>query len=174
MNIKKFKYIIFFIYTLFIYFFPVFIGFLVVWFCHNSERAIHSIRTVLEILSIPLPYLLEEPRGFSEPASEWLVGILMLIFIIAFYSMPFILWYLRQTVMRAFFLSLTGLFCGPGLIFVLERHGSDDYAGLMTISLLIIFYLTLYYGNKYQKRYYPNNRFANKIRRLLAWPCLRT
>lgn len=76
--------------------------------------------------------------------------------------------------MRAFLISLMGLFLGPGLVYIHDEPELTQTLGILNILILIVFYLTLYFGDKLQKKYFTNNKFANKIRFLLAWPCLRT
>ena len=86
------------------------------------------------------------------------------------------LWWRKQTIIRAWLLSLAGMLFGPGLIFCIVpymRFGPPERAGFYGLLALNIIYLFILVGNFLQKRFWPQNRFINNIRNILQRPCIR-
>lgn len=99
----------------------------------------------------------------------------IVLFCTLFSLWPFYFWYRRQTLLTAFFLSMTGFFIGPGgLMLCPGFFVRSSYVFLLSLPSLCIFYLFLYYANKWQKKECPDNKYSNLIRKALKWPCLRT
>lgn len=106
------------------------------------------------------------------------IDLIILLFTLALifgYCLPFILWFRKQTILRAWSLSLLGLFFGFGILsFINPITRGTNAMGVFIFIIICIFYLIIYFSNKYQNEYFHDNKFANKIRYLLTWPCLRT
>lgn len=174
MKSNLFKYIIFFIYTSLIYFLSVFTGSLATLIIYNFNTMLNYFYFVIYLIYIPFYLLYITEYRPPNQASEAIFSITILIIAIGIYVTPFVFWYIRQTIARAFIISLMGFIPGPGIVYIIDDIGPDFTLGIITGLLSIFFYLTLYFGDKLKKKYFPNNKFANKIRYLLTWPCLRT
>lgn len=101
-------------------------------------------------------------------------AILILLGFAFVYFIPVHSWWCRQTLLKAFFLSLTGLIIGPGSVFFWTFIGKNmPKTGLLILPLICFFYRFLYEINELQKKFFPDNKFCNAIRFALKWPCLR-
>lgn len=91
---------------------------------------------------------------------------------VAFNGLALNFWLGKQTVLSAWLLALAGMCCGPGLAsrvpFDSMSDGDAFYYGLISMNA---FYLCFGIVNWLQKKYWPNNKFCNRIRDILRWPC---
>lgn len=84
-------------------------------------------------------------------------------------------WWKKQTLARAWLLSLVGVLAGPGMIFVVPTrfpiyHPIHPFSAVIYLN---IFFTLLVIINFLQKKFWPSNKICNKIRRILQWPCIR-
>lgn len=161
------------------------------WFIYNSYLVIlsayfiyqgyllHAISTPLSILTFYSFFMLVYNilkfirfhiiLGFLfSPYNLWLV-----IPIIIVNAVSLFFWLKKQTIARAWLLAMAGIICGPGLLCAVQIFNSLSPLILGSLCLSIL-YVLLIVSNYLQKRFYPDNKFANRIRKLLKWPCLRT
>lgn len=84
-------------------------------------------------------------------------------------------WWRKQTIPRAWLLALIGYVAGPGIILSppISMLWQPKFIGFYFLACLNLCYFLLLLGNYLQKKYWPDNRLANKIRSILKRPCLR-
>lgn len=96
---------------------------------------------------------------------------------LAIYGGIFWCWWRRQTVARAWIVALAGQLAGPAEMLFMRMPGDGGYRhpGLeMGMLGVEIFYFALLIADIVQKKYFPDSKIARRIRKILAWPCLRT
>lgn len=114
---------------------------------------------------------------FIQPGSGILSPSIRELTLICFFSgcVTLFFWWRKQTIIRAWLFSLSGMMTGPGLMYfalsfaIARKH--EWWYGMLWLN---IFYLALLIGNFLQKRFWPENRICNRIRFILKWPCIRT
>lgn len=95
---------------------------------------------------------------------------------LAIYGAVFWLWFRRQNIYTAWLVALTGQFAEPGILFFFRMPGDGGWRqpgvemGMMGVE---IFYFSLLIASIIHKRYFPDNKIANRIAKILAWPCMR-
>lgn len=158
---------IFIIYSWLIYNSFIFIGGPILLYSFGVPMYGEIVLTTLGIFF----FILAESPNFHHIINMCVLALFLLIF----YLLPIIWWWKKQTILTALLLSMLGLVIGPGsFIFWSFLFKNQPLCGPFILVSLVLFYLFLYYGNKLQKRYFPENKIANELRKILQWPCLRT
>ncbi len=141
---------------------------------YTSQFFIYPVEMLSDILDlifirhvIPFcdPYLDKENNDCAVPFA----------FICILTAIVLYAWWKRQTIIRAWIMALTGSIAGPGLLLLIMPLTPHSLPfGIPAFIGINLFFSLLLAGNRLQKKYYPDNRLANRIRWLLKWPCLRT
>ena len=107
------------------------------------------------------------------PYLQTLFGFLVLFLILFF---PFRFWWKRQTIFRAYVLAAFGMVFSPAVLMfgIIDSPLSSLSFIFYVILWVCLFYLFLGLADKYQKKYWPDNKIANAIRLALKWPCPRS
>lgn len=174
MLIKAHHPVFFLLYTIIIYFLSVIIGTIISLFCYGIEGInfyweIGSgvFRRIDEIL-LNLLFTFR----FNE-LFHWIL-LLGMATLVSGYFLPFIYWFFKPSLLKAWYMSVQGLFLGFGnLSFINPISRGESFMGIYIFLIICALYSFLYFGGKYQKKYYPDNKLANKIRYALVWPCLK-
>ena len=174
MQNKYLKLFIFILYTWLVVNSSLFIGAPIIIYGHGFWEYFDAIRSFLFA-----PFIILYEIYFSFSSSEFFLMLLSvsisLTFIAFIYFLPIHFWWKRQMPLTGFILSVTGLIFGPcGGFFWIFIAAGEPKTGPLILPAVCIFYLCLYYANKLQKKYYPDNKICNAIRAALKWPCLRT
>lgn len=143
--------------------------------CYGLEGIKFYLRISTGVLIETIPYIPEFLASIEISGVNDLIILLFLGALVFGYCLPFILWLIKQSILRAWSISLLGLFFGFGILSFANHISSKlSLMGVYIFIIICLFYLIIYFGDKYQSRYFPDNKFANKIRYLPTWPCLRT
>lgn len=176
---KLAKYTIFFLYSWCIYqsYFIIIIPFLILDEVKSGYFTFGYLGELLGLLFFFIPFAITIVEKFINDF-QWinLVYLAAGCFVLWAYLLFVYFWWDKQTILRAWLLATIGMFAGPGLalIFSVPGDGDSDSKGIIAIIGINIFYFLLYKLNNYQKKHDPDNKFANRIRYILKWPCLRT
>lgn len=101
---------------------------------------------------------------------EGLLFFIIALIMIWIYAVPFYFWYKKQTLFKAWIISMLGALAGPGIAVSLPGWPLTP----LYISLPVcLFYFFLYLSDKSQQKNDPDNKFVNKIRFMVKWPCLK-
>lgn len=171
---KALHLLIFFLYTALIYLFSVIIGAIITLFCYGQEGIKKLWMAFAEVffeLINAVPEIIAKARIAN---SDELIFFFIAAAIFVGYCLPFILWFIKPSILKAWFISLLGLFFGFGSLTMMNL----DYLNSPSIWLLVFFiicafYSLIYFGGNYKKKNFPDNKLANKIRFILAWPCFK-
>lgn len=100
----------------------------------------------------------------------WIILILFLCF-----AIPIFFWFRKQTIFRAWMVAVSGFIAGPGIFFIIGsfRFGPVNEMGLIGFLAMNVLFPLLMIANWAQKRYWPGNKFCDRVRRMLRWPCLK-
>lgn len=148
---------------------PVFIGAFVVFIGQGLGAMLEGLEIAACLLFMGFWIILEmESKVDPGFLSQCLFGLI----IIAVYSLPFIFWFKKQSILRAWMLSLMGLLAGPGIVFLFNDFNPNILKSLNTLIILCSFYFFLILLNKCQRKYFPANKLANQIRHFLKSICL--
>ena len=99
-------------------------------------------------------------------------GFLVMLLIITIYAYIFALWWRHTSVYTASLVALTGQIAGPGVMFLFGvpgdgGHGPGVWQGMVGVE---IFYISLIIVNLFQQIFFPTNKIAICVRKILAWP----
>ena len=173
MKNKKIKTLIFLIYTYYITNWFVILTIPFIWRRFGQDKA----ELTLQIIYVPFWLIIKHFR-FPDKITD-LLGIFGILpplgYIFFIFSLPFTFWWQKQTIVRACAMTTTNMFAfvGVGIYIPYVVELKIPWHGVVVVAAVWLFYAGLYYGNKYQRKYYPNNKFCNAIRFILTWPCPR-
>lgn len=120
-------------------------------------------------------YLFNDPGNYLREMVYFLPFVVPLFLLCIVYGYAFAYWWKKQTLLRAYSIALLGMFVGPGLMFCIGTLGDGSHPErFLCILAANFFYILLIAGDFLQKKYWPKNRFCNRFRAILRWPCLRT
>ena len=165
---KIIKIIIFILYTWLIYNTYIFI----------TAPYIIELPGIKDYLSYAIIYTLSSYTFFRElyHISQGIFSNLFLVVIIPIlcFYITIYFWCKKQTIFRAWMLALFAYIAGPGLLIVshpllINSPISIKRYGIWMISSPFILLIII---NLLQKKYWPNNKFCNRLRSILLWPCL--
>lgn len=166
MRNKYWRYFAFFMYSWLIYNSFLFIGAPILIYSYGISEYIAGIAMLLTVCFYFI-FLLDY-RAITNIILLILLGGLV-------YCIPVHLWLRKQSILTAFLLSVLNLLMGTGSLFFWNcLFPNQPKSGPFLLLAVCLFYILLYYGNKLQKKYYPGNKVANRIRSWLKAPCLRT
>lgn len=133
----------------------------------GDEPLIETLWADISFIPEKIYIVLTTPGSHTEAAIIWFFGFI--------YLFPLCYWCDRQTLLRAWALSMFGLFIGPGIEFFFGIIKTElVLVGVRLLVGLNVFYLILYLGAKYQEKYGLHNRVLNFFRFILTWPCFKT